>query len=347
MLKGLDYFPVPCHNEQAVSLIEAEFGLTGYAIIIKLLQFIYGSKDGYYIAWSKDNAMLFSLNNGISAQCNMVKDVVEIAVKREIFSQKLYEDFGILTSEEIQETFFLAVKRRKKVDAIREYLLVDEDTLPIHANIKPKNDNILPQSKEEKTKLKKSKVNHTKTDLMMKTTKGCVLSANNQNPPLNSVGEENVSTSLNSVIADKTKVSPNTLSGSNLGTPPNAVISDNLGTPPNTLGEDNPSVLLNSVIADKTRENYFELTGKPITSQNSKSSFIPDIQLINQSPLVNNENDDDFSRDFQGVLKTFAKAKSRKATSLESDNFKGLAREYGCSDLEQAMKKALLYDKLS
>ncbi|MEG2148405.1 MAG: hypothetical protein RRY24_03145, partial [Clostridiales bacterium] len=61
----------------------------------------------------------------------------------------------------------------------------------------------------------------------------------------------------------------------------------------------------------------------------------------------NNENDDDFSRDFQGVLKTFAKAKSRKATSLESDNFKGLAREYGCSDLEQAMKKALLYDKLS
>ncbi|MEG1496992.1 MAG: hypothetical protein RR385_06380, partial [Clostridiales bacterium] len=165
------------------------------------------------------------------------------------------------------------------------------------------------------------------------------------------LGEGNPSLSPNSVIADKTKVSPNTLGGSNLGTPPNAVISDNLGTPPNTLGAENPSVSPNSVIADKTRENYFELTGKPITSQNSKSSFIPDIQLINQSPLVNkpqnNENDDDFSRDFQGVLKTFAKAKSRKATSLESENFKELAKEYGCSDLEQAMKKALLYDKLS
>ena len=39
---GLDYFELDCHMEEKVRLIQAEFGLKGFAVLVKLYQKIYG-----------------------------------------------------------------------------------------------------------------------------------------------------------------------------------------------------------------------------------------------------------------------------------------------------------------
>ena len=38
MANGIPYFPLDVHLEDNIALIEAEFGLTGFAVIVKLYQ---------------------------------------------------------------------------------------------------------------------------------------------------------------------------------------------------------------------------------------------------------------------------------------------------------------------
>ena len=56
--EGLDYFELDCHMDEKVRLIQAEFGLKGFAVIVLLLQEIYGGR-GYYMSWDDDRSLLF------------------------------------------------------------------------------------------------------------------------------------------------------------------------------------------------------------------------------------------------------------------------------------------------
>ena len=52
-MEGVNYFPLDVHLEDKVNLIEAEFGLTGFAVLIKLYQKIYGG-SGYFTLWDNE-----------------------------------------------------------------------------------------------------------------------------------------------------------------------------------------------------------------------------------------------------------------------------------------------------
>ena len=56
---GLEYFPLDVVLDDKFELIEAEFGLTGFAVIVKLFQKIYGGQ-GYYCEWTNEVALLFA-----------------------------------------------------------------------------------------------------------------------------------------------------------------------------------------------------------------------------------------------------------------------------------------------
>ena len=45
--EGIDYFSLDCYMDDKVKMIQAEFGLKGFAIIVKLWQIIY-REHGYY-----------------------------------------------------------------------------------------------------------------------------------------------------------------------------------------------------------------------------------------------------------------------------------------------------------
>lgn len=151
---GIPYFPLDCQLDEKFELIEAEFGLTGFAIVVKLFQRIYGGQ-GYYCEWTNEVALLFGKKNMLGG--NVVSEIVRASVKRGIFDENIFEKYQVLTSKGIQERYFEAVSRRKNVKVKNEYLLLKCDQIPKNVDISSenvcnnsKNVDISKQSKVEK-----------------------------------------------------------------------------------------------------------------------------------------------------------------------------------------------------
>lgn len=162
MKSGIDYFPLDVSLDDKIELIEAEFGLTGFAVIVKLFQKIYGGQ-GYYCEWTNEVALLFAKRIGLGG--SVVSEIVSASVKRGIFSDRIFKEYGILTSAGIQKRYLEAVSRRKKIPMKKEYLLLKCAQLPENVDISSenvyknqKNDDISKQSKEKKSKVEESKV---------------------------------------------------------------------------------------------------------------------------------------------------------------------------------------------
>jgi hypothetical protein len=122
--EGLDYFPLDVSFDDNVELIEAELGLQGFAILIKLWQKIY--TNGYYLEWNNDVALLFSKK--INSEINEVSSVVNACLRRDIFNKLTYEKHNILTSAGIQKRYITACSssKRKSITMEEKYLLVED-----------------------------------------------------------------------------------------------------------------------------------------------------------------------------------------------------------------------------
>ncbi|MCT8138620.1 DUF4373 domain-containing protein [Anaerobacillus sp. CMMVII] len=118
---GLEYFALDVVLSDEVELIEAEHGLEGFAILIKMFQKIYS--QGYYYEWDEKQKILFS--NKVSSDRNLVVSVIEDCVRWGIFNKDLYEKYSILTSKRAQNHYITAIYKRVNVQMIEEYLLVD------------------------------------------------------------------------------------------------------------------------------------------------------------------------------------------------------------------------------
>lgn len=161
---GLDYFPLDLnfYNDDKVALIEAEFGIKGSTFIIKLLFKIY--REGYYCSWDDDICMLFARQLGAEYTIELVRDLIKALLKRNFFDRTLYEKYKILTSKGIQRRYFEAVCRRKRVDVVKDFILVDispyKNLVCINdesVNIFSENVDISKQSKGKESKAKESK----------------------------------------------------------------------------------------------------------------------------------------------------------------------------------------------
>lgn len=172
---GLDYFPlnVDMDQDDKIMLIESEFGIAGFGIIVKMLSKIYS--NGYYYEWGEKEQLLFSKR--VNVNINEVIECINSAIKWDLFDKTTYEKYNILTSKGIQKRYIEAVGRRKTLEIIEEYWLIDipenekmtvilvnVDINPVNADINGKIVDINSQSKEKKRKEKKSKVNQSKTD---------------------------------------------------------------------------------------------------------------------------------------------------------------------------------------
>lgn len=159
---GLDYFPLDVTMDSKVELIEAEFGLTGFGVVVHLLQEIYG-KAGYYIEWTNEVALLFARKIGLGGSA--VSEIVDASIRRGMFDKDLYDKYHVLTSKGIQKRYFEAVSRRKQIEVDYNILLVDcaqflknVDIKQVHVNILSKNADNSKQSKVEESKVEESKV---------------------------------------------------------------------------------------------------------------------------------------------------------------------------------------------
>lgn len=168
--QGLDYFALDVTMNDEVEIIEAEHGLEGFAILIKLFQKIYS--EGYYYEWGDKEQILFS--NRISVDRNKVASIVLDCVKWNIFSQDMFDKYNILTSRRIQNHYFTSVYKRVNVEAFKEYLLIDlSDRLNVivmrvtdigNLDTSMVTDDKSTQSKEKESKVNKSIVNNNNGD---------------------------------------------------------------------------------------------------------------------------------------------------------------------------------------
>ena len=173
---GLDYFALDVDMNDEVELIEAEHGLKGFAILIKLFQKIYS--EGYYYPWEEKEQLLFSKR--VSVDRNKVTSIVGDCIKWGIFSERMYEKYQILTSKRIQNQYFTAVYKRVGVEAVKEYLLIDvsdKTNLNIfsvsddgNSDITIVSDDKSTQSKVKESKVKESKVKESRVEEELSAT---------------------------------------------------------------------------------------------------------------------------------------------------------------------------------
>ena len=167
---GVPYFPLDVSLDEKFELIEAEFGLIGFAVVVKLFQRIYGGQ-GYYCEWTNEVALLFEKNAcGIvrkpGSSGGVVSEIVSASIRRGIFDKGMFEKYHVLTSEGIQKRYFEIVKRRKNIKVKKEYLLIsapnfseDADISGENVDISSENADISAQRKVEESKTKEIKGN--------------------------------------------------------------------------------------------------------------------------------------------------------------------------------------------
>lgn len=170
--EGLDYFPlyVDIFEDEKIEAISGEFGIKGEIIVVKLLCAIY--KKGYFILWSDlIIAQMLKRLPGISK--DLLNNVVERLVLWEFFDKDLFHSVGILTSEQIQENFFEATKRRKSpkptLYVLDKFLENDNSiesdvngvNVDINSQAKGVNVDINSQSKVKESKVKDSVSNNS------------------------------------------------------------------------------------------------------------------------------------------------------------------------------------------
>lgn len=167
---NLDYFELDCHMDEKVRMVQAEYGLKGFAVFVKLLQEIYG-ENGYYCEWTQDRELLFASENGLNnGSIQLLRDIVSACIKRNIFSERLFQKYGILTSSGVQKQYLKATVKREAVELKKEYLLIsipeNRSNVVINAisdGINTISDRTNTQSREEKKREKKKKVITTET----------------------------------------------------------------------------------------------------------------------------------------------------------------------------------------
>ena len=122
---GLDYFPHDTHTDEdtALQLLEAEFGLDGYAVYFKLLESVYA--QGYAKQWGEDECLLFAKKMG-AVTVPKLSEIIKGCIRRSLFDEGVYNLFQILTSKAIQLRWLEA--KRKDVSAIDPKVCLIEQT---------------------------------------------------------------------------------------------------------------------------------------------------------------------------------------------------------------------------
>lgn len=121
MKEGIEYMMLSVSMGSAWKLLIAEYGHKAISVLFLVHQMIYSEK-GYYTEWNEDRALLLTLA-GTNLTAEEIQEVIRGAIRRNVFDKSMYEEHGILTSEEVQNHYFQVVKRRKMYGKTYKYLL--------------------------------------------------------------------------------------------------------------------------------------------------------------------------------------------------------------------------------
>lgn len=171
--KGISYFPLDVdfmQNLKIRKVIQA-CGPNSIAIIMLLLGNIYGD-EGYFMRWDED--VCFLITEALGVKDVYTLETVKKCLQVGLFDENLFNKYKIITSKGIQSRYFEITKRRRKVEVINQYLLVNvaetNDICPVDVNVAETlvnvaetnvnvNNNEVIARKSTQSKVKESKVN--------------------------------------------------------------------------------------------------------------------------------------------------------------------------------------------
>jgi len=135
---GLEYFPLDTDffDDPKLMHVEEECGMDGSYIALRLYCWIY--RDGYFMPWDEDVAVIFARRIGLGIGTTKVNEVVEILVKREVFNSGLYTKYKILTSRGIQNRWLKIIKdakRKANIDPLHDLVNIVNS---VHSELIPK-----------------------------------------------------------------------------------------------------------------------------------------------------------------------------------------------------------------
>lgn len=154
---GLDFFGLDVNFLSHIKIrrIVRACGLKSVPVLIQLLSNIYKYK-GYYIEWSEDECFAIADDIGIAERA--VQEIVAKSLQVGLFNSEMFNNYGILTSERIQDQYFAAVSKRKSVDYDARFALISLKNVKNAVNVDINRiDSVMnPQSKVKDSKVKDS-----------------------------------------------------------------------------------------------------------------------------------------------------------------------------------------------
>lgn len=172
----------------SLELIEADYGLKGFAVVIKLWQKIYGSSEGYYCEWNDKVCSLFAKRNGVSK--GLVFEIVNRMVRDGIFDKALFEKHGILTSEWIQQNWLDYTKRRQCAKIKNEFSV--DNCVQKSENVRKNAKNVCKnkENANKKTTTELNRTEHNRTECNLTEDPALLLTDEQRNElvSLSSVG---------------------------------------------------------------------------------------------------------------------------------------------------------------
>ena len=121
-IKGLNFFPFPAKQNTELNLILLDYGAKGLGIYTMIMSQIFGER-GYYMTVDKYSLLTIKRKLGLSNDDNIVEKVIAECVNNGTFDKEKFEKYKILTSADIQKDYLIAIRRRKDMEIIFEYIV--------------------------------------------------------------------------------------------------------------------------------------------------------------------------------------------------------------------------------
>lgn len=126
-------------RNKKVRLLFNEFNSDGYYIWCCLLDYAY-DKWGYYFDLKDTEELELFASEFCKKDITKVKEVIAGCLRRDLFNRVVYEMFGVLTSDMMQDTFVKATAERRSAGTVitmhENYLLLSfSDDIPLNLRI--------------------------------------------------------------------------------------------------------------------------------------------------------------------------------------------------------------------
>jgi len=120
--QGVDYFPLDVQFDTSMKMLICNKGVAGLGVVVTIWQLTYQDK-GYYLENNKD--LPFLIKNLIGVKIEEIKEIIIDAIERGIFDKELFKKYNILTSRGVQKRYISASKRKKNIEIIKKYFIID------------------------------------------------------------------------------------------------------------------------------------------------------------------------------------------------------------------------------